>query len=215
MPTLVKICGLKSEAALEAAIAAGADFIGLVHFAPSPRHLDLPEIARLSETARGRVKSVVLSVDADEDTLLTIAREARPDYLQLHGQEPPERLDRLKAQTGLGLIKAIGVAEKADLARLDAYPQADILLLDAKPGAGDTRPGGLGRAFDWELLAGMSSPAPVMLSGGLDPDNVGEAIARARPFAVDVSSGVEAQKGVKDPDRIRAFIAAVRSAAAA
>jgi phosphoribosylanthranilate isomerase len=211
--SLIKICGLTTPETLEAALDAGADMVGFVVFERSPRHLAPEAAAPLGRQAAGRAAKVALTVDADDETLNLICLALRPDLLQLHGQETPERVAAIKARTGLPVAKAVGIAEAADLARLAAYRgAADWLLLDAKPPKGSVLPGGNGRAFDWTLLAGLDRSLPIMLSGGLDAANVAEAIRLVRPDAVDVSSGVELRPGEKDPDRIKAFVEAARAA---
>ncbi|WP_454683745.1 phosphoribosylanthranilate isomerase [Ancylobacter moscoviensis] len=209
----IKICGLSTPETLDAALGAGADMVGMVFFAPSPRHVDLATAAALAARARGRAQIVALTVDADDATLAAIVDAARPDMLQLHGKESPERVAAVRARFGLPVMKAIGIATAADLARLSAYADvADRLLLDAKPPKGALLPGGNGVPFDWNLLAGLDLTRPFMLSGGLDPDNVGEAVRRVRPPGIDVSSGVERAPGIKDPARIAAFLRAARAA---
>lgn len=210
MPSQVKICGLSTPATLDAALDARAAMIGLVLVDGSPRHVPLDAAAGLAARVRGRAAIVALVVDADDDALARLIAALRPDWLQLHGRETPERTAGVRARFGLPVMKAVGVSGAGDLAAARAYAgAADRLLLDAKPPPGATRPGGNGRAFDWRLLAGLDLPAPFMLSGGLTPENVAEAIGIARPTAgVDVSSGVESAPGVKDASAIRAFIEA-------
>lgn len=210
----VKICGLSTETTLTAALDAGADWIGLVHFPKSPRHVELERARALSRAAAGRAERVVLLVDPD-DALVAAALEAvDPDLIQLHGRESPERVAAIRARTGRPVMKAVGVAGLEDLKLLAPYAAAaDRLLLDAKAPPGSALPGGNGVAFDWDLLAGVRLPAGTMLSGGLTPENVAEALRRSGAEAVDVSSGVETGPGLKDPDRIRAFIAAARGSA--
>ncbi|HET7714550.1 MAG TPA: phosphoribosylanthranilate isomerase [Bauldia sp.] len=213
MGLIVKICGLSTPEAVDAALGAGADMIGLVFFPPSPRYLTLAQAAALAEHARGRGKVTALSVDVDEDGIARIIEAVRPDWLQLHGHEPPEQVLALKRRFGLPVMKAIGIRDAADLAQAEAYRGlADRLLLDAKPPKGATRPGGNALAFDWAILDGFDPGMPWMLSGGLDPGNVGEAVRRARPTGVDVSSGVETAPGKKDVNLIAAFVAAARAA---
>ena len=210
---LIKICGLTDAAAVDAALDAGADMIGLVFFPPSPRHLSLQDGAALAARARGRAGIVALTVDADDQTLADIVRTVAPTMLQFHGPESPDRVRAAQAAHGLPVMKAIGIASSADLARLDLYRDvADHLLLDAKPPRDATRPGGNGAAFDWSLLATLDPNLRFMLSGGLDPDSVADAVMRRRPAAIDVSSGVEAAPGRKDPALIAAFVAAARKA---
>ena len=212
MTTAVKICGLSTPDTLDAALDAGADMVGLVLVERSPRRVSLDAAASLAERARGRAAVVALVVDAPDEVLRRIAEALRPDWLQLHGRETPERAAAVRARFGLPVMKAVGVGQAADLARARAYAgAADRLLLDAKPPPGAALPGGNGRAFDWRLLAGLDLPLPFMLSGGLTPANVAQALRLARPDAgLDVSSGVETAPGVKDADAIRAFLSAAR-----
>ena len=213
-PFLVKICGLSTPETLEAALAAGADQIGLVHFPKSPRHVDLDHGAALSRQALGRTERVVLLVDPDDALVAAVVAALRPDWLQLHGSESPERVAVLRARTGLPVMKALGIATADDLARAARYRGiADRLLFDAKPAPGAVLPGGNGHAFDWSLLAGAGRDDPFMLSGGLTPDTVADAVAITAARAVDVSSGVESSPGRKDPERIAAFVSAAKAAA--
>ncbi|MER2251818.1 phosphoribosylanthranilate isomerase [Methylorubrum podarium] len=207
----VKICGLGTEATLDAALEAGADLVGFVHFPRSPRHVTLEQGRDLARRARGRAERVVLLVDPD-DALLAAAIDALdPDLIQLHGKESPQRLAEIRARTGRPVMKAVGIATAGDLAVLPDYASvADRLLLDAKPPPGADLPGGNGRSFDWDILRDAVLPAGTMLSGGLDAGNVGLALARTGLSAVDVSSGVELRPGEKDPVRIAAFVAAAR-----
>ncbi len=208
-----KICGITTPEALEAAIAGGADYIGLVFFAKSPRYLDIERAKALAGLARGRVKIVALTVDADDTTLKEIVDEVSPDALQLHGDERPERVAEIKRKFGRMVIKAIPVATADDAAKARDYADAaDLILFDAKASPGAQLPGGNGRTFDWAALDGVSDRVPFMLSGGLGPDNVTEAIMLTHPVAVDVSSGVESAAGVKDPERIRRFLRAAKAA---
>ncbi|WP_245944030.1 phosphoribosylanthranilate isomerase [Acuticoccus kandeliae] len=209
---LIKICGITTPALAEAAVAAGADMIGVVHFKPSPRHLTVDAAAEIAQTVRGRAFVVALTVDADDATIDALLAHVRPDALQLHGKETPERVAALAARSGLPVAKAIGVAAAGDLALADRYDA--LLVIDAKPPKGADRPGGHGQPFDWTLLDALDPSRPFMLSGGLDPASVGRAVRLVRPYAVDVSSGVESG-GVKDPAKMAAFVSAVHSAAAA
>lgn len=204
----VKICGLRDAAALNAACAAGAGYLGFVHFPPSPRHLSLEAARALMLEAPPGVMKVVLAVDPDD--ALADALAALPlDMLQLHGKESPERAAALRARLGLPVMKALGVAGPEDVARIDAYEAvADQILVDAKPAPGATLPGGTGLRFDWRLIAGRRWAKPWMLAGGLDAGNVGEAMALTGARQLDVSSGVEDAPGVKSPARIAAFCAA-------
>ncbi|GJE46797.1 N-(5'-phosphoribosyl)anthranilate isomerase [Methylobacterium soli] len=214
LPARVKICGLSTEATLEAALSAGADWIGLVHFPRSPRHLDLARAGHLAALARGRAERVVLLVDPDDALVEAAVAAIDPDLIQLHGRESPERVAAIRALADRPVMKALGVAARADLDAVPAYARvADRLLLDAKAPPGADLPGGNGRAFDWDLLLGADLPAGTMLSGGLSPETVAEAVRRTGLRAVDVSSGVEVRPGEKDPARIAAFVGALRGTA--
>ncbi len=214
MATEVKICGLSTAPTLDAALDAGADFVGLVFFPPSPRHVAPADAAALAARARGRAGIVALTVDADDALLAEIVAAIRPDVLQLHGRETPARAADLAARHDVEVWKAIGVGTAADLAAASPYlGAADRILFDAKPPKDATRPGGNARAFDWTLLAGLDLAKPFVLSGGLDAGNVAQALRVTGAPAVDVSSGVERAPGDKDPDNIREFLRAVRTAA--
>lgn len=226
MSGLVKICGLSTPETLEAALSAGADMVGFVHFAPSPRHLSIEDGRALSARVRSRASRVLLMVDPDDETLSVAVAAFEPESIQLHGSETPDRVAAVRRRFGRPVMKAIGVAGLADLKRAALYRDAaDMVLIDAKPPPGATRPGGNGAAFDWRLLAGFRAgaalgrePDPGMsliLSGGLHAGNVAEAVAASGLRAVDVSSGVETRPGEKDPDKIKAFVAAARAAFAA
>jgi phosphoribosylanthranilate isomerase len=213
MSMIIKICGLKTPETLDAAIEAGADWVGFVFFPKSPRHVTHDLARMLGQIAGARVKKVALSVDADDAALDAIEKALSPDFHQLHGHESPERVAAIRERFGRPVIKALGIAEAADIKAARAYtPAADWLLLDAKPPKNADLPGGNGVSFDWRLLAGLDLEKPFMVSGGLDPSNVGQAIAISRPAGVDVSSGVETAPGLKDPAKIRAFIEAARAA---
>ena len=211
MMTEIKICGLKDRSALETAIDAGADLAGFVFFANSPRNLDMAQAATLSQIARGRIRLVALTVNADDRLIDDITAIVQPDLLQLHGRESPDDAARLAARTGLGIIKAVGISGPADLEATGDYADVcDYLLLDAKPPEQANRPGGLGEPFDWTVLEGYEPGVPWLLAGGLTPENVAEALSISHAPGVDVSSGVESAPGVKDPERIRTFVAAAR-----
>lgn len=210
MGIAVKICGINATAAAEAVLAAKADFAGLVFHPRSPRRVDLPSAAALAGRMRGHTRIVALCVDADDATLAAIVAAVHPDFLQLHGAETPARVAAVRARFGLPVIKAIAVSAAADLAAAAAY-DADMFLFDAKAPKSADRPGGLGVAFDWRLLAGARFAKPWLLAGGLTPETVAAAIALSGATGVDVSSGVESAPGVKDTDKIAAFVAAARS----
>jgi phosphoribosylanthranilate isomerase len=206
-----KICGVTTTEALDAALDGGARFVGFVVYPRSPRHLSRDNLAALAQRARGRAETVIVTVDAEDELLAGLAQIARPDWIQLHGSESPARVAHAAQYAGRGVIKALGVARAEDLAQAAAYaPVADMLLFDAKPPPGGL-PGGNAAAFDWGILAGKSLPRPWLLSGGLTPENVREAITASGAALVDVSSGVEAAPGLKDPVRIAQFLAAARA----
>jgi len=212
---LVKICGLSTPEAVAVALDAGADMVGFVFFALSPRHIGFEVARALGRKVRGRALKVALTVDADDTLLDAVVEVLQPDLLQLHGKEAPARVAAIKKRFGLPVMKAIAVAAKADLAAAAAYvPAADRLLFDARAPREATRPGGLGKPFDWRLLENLDAAVPFMLSGGLDAGNVGAALRITGAPGVDVSSGVERAPGEKDPDKIRAFVRAARDAAA-
>jgi phosphoribosylanthranilate isomerase len=214
MSILIKICGLSSPDALDVALDAGADMVGFVFFPPSPRNVAFEQARALAERVKGRALKVALSVDAEDDFLAACLEALRPDLLQLHGREPPERVTAIKSRFGLPVMKAIAVETAADLAAVARYATlADRLIFDARAPREATRPGGLGKPFDWDLLRNLDPALPFMLSGGLDRDNVAEALRITRAPGVDVSSGVERAPGDKDPDKIRAFVRAARQAA--
>ena len=213
--TVIKICGVTSEAAVEAVNAVGAAMVGLNFVERSVRYVTPARARALTARLAPGVRPVALTVDADDAYLAAIVEEAGPAMLQLHGEETPERVAVLRARFGLPVIKALPVAEAADIERAAAYEGvADWLLFDAKPPKSrpDALPGGNGLVFDWQLIAGRPPARRWILSGGLTPENVAEAIAIAGARAVDVSSGVESAPGEKDPRLIEAFVAAVRAA---
>ncbi|MEM1265364.1 MAG: phosphoribosylanthranilate isomerase [Pseudomonadota bacterium] len=205
----VKICGITEDAGLTAAVSAGAAYIGLVFFARSPRCVDTVTAARLARALPNGVRSVGLFVDPDDATLTDVLSAVPLDMIQLHGEETPERVAEVRAVTGLPVMKAIGLAEEGDLSQIDRYEGvADRLLIDTKAPPGATRPGGNGTRFDWRLLAGRKWHVPWMLAGGLTAETVSAAVAATGAPVLDVSSGVERARGVKDPAQIRAFLAA-------
>src|SRR6056297_1422003 len=205
--TRVKICGLTRAQDVQAAVAAGATYVGFVFFEKSPRHLSPDGARALAIEVPPGIAKVALVVDADDAALDALTRTVPLDMLQLHGRETPVRVAEIRARYGLPVMKAIGIADKGDLAQIDAYAEvADQLLIDAKPPKGAERPGGNAAAFDWSLIAGRDWPVPWLLAGGLTPDNVAEAVTRTGARQLDVSSGVERAPGVKDARLIRAFI---------
>ena len=212
MSLIVKICGLSTRETLDVALDAGADMVGFVFFSPSPRHLSLERARELGKQAEGRATKVALTVDADDATLANIVEALQPDILQLHGRESVARLRDVRQQFGLPVMKAIAVATPADLASLPGYAAvADRILFDARAPREATRPGGLGAVFDWHVLEHLDLKLPFMVSGGLHASNVADAVRVTRAGGVDVSSGVEAAPGQKDPEMIRAFVRAVRA----
>jgi phosphoribosylanthranilate isomerase len=212
VPTRVKICGIRTADVMRAALDAGADDVGLVLFPPSPRNITLSDAAHLADQARGRARIVALTVDADDTLFAAIAETVRPGLLQLHGNESPRRVSDIRQRYGIPVMKAIKVATAEDAAAALAFAEvADLVLFDARPPKGADRPGGHGAVFDWRALDGVKEKVRYMLSGGLTPENVADAIRATGAGAIDVSSGVESAPGVKDPARIRAFIAAARA----
>ncbi|MGE0563365.1 MAG: phosphoribosylanthranilate isomerase [Pseudolabrys sp.] len=213
MALTVKICGLKTPEALDTALDSGADQVGFVFFPPSPRHLGLEAMGTLGARVKGRAGKVALTVNATDELLFDIVEALKPDMLQLHGTETTDRVITIRARFRLPVMKALPISERKDLSPIRIYAAvADRLLFDARAPQGATRPGGLGKTFDWSLLKDVDRSISFMLSGGLDAANVGEALAITRAPGVDVSSGVERAPGVKDPDKIRAFVAAARAA---
>jgi len=206
----IKICGLKTDAALDAALAGGASHVGFIFFPKSPRNVEPEEAARLRKAAHGRALAVAVTVDADDAFLDRIVSAMQPDMIQLHGSETPARTAGIKGRYGLPAIKAFSVREMADLEAIEAYRGiADRFLFDARPPKGSELPGGNGVAFDWSLLAAVPAGTAYFLSGGLNAGNIGEALRVAGPPAIDISSGVESAPGVKDPALIQSFFRAV------
>ena len=211
--TSAKICGLTTPETLDVALAGGAAFVGAVVFPNSPRHIQPLHGATLFDRARGRAKIVAVTVDADDALLTEIALILKPDLVQLHGHETPERAERVRMLTGAGIIKVLPIRTAEDFAEAGTWePVVDHLMFDAKPPEGSHLPGGVGAQFDWTLLADRRFRRPWFVAGGLTPDNVAQAIRVSGAPLVDVSSGVETAPGVKDPARIMAFLEAVRSA---
>jgi phosphoribosylanthranilate isomerase len=205
----VKICGLTTTETLNAAVDAGAAYVGFVFFKPSPRHLEIPMATTLAQSVPVGVCKVALVVNADDEMLDAILGTVPIDMIQLHGRETPERVAQIKDRFGLPVMKAVGIADESDLPALMDYGQvADQILVDAKPPKDATLPGGNGLAFDWRLIANRRWATPWMLAGGLTPQNVDEAVRLTGARQIDVSSGVEMTTGVKDIQRISDFIRA-------
>ena len=208
----VKICGLRDATLMQAAVNAGASYVGLVFFPKSPRHVEIAKAAAIAHDVPAGIAKVALVVNADDATLDAITQSVPLDILQLHGAETPERVAEVRTRYGLPVMKAVGVADVGDVSQLDAYAQvADQLLVDAKPPKGAVLPGGNGLSFDWRLIAGRRWAVPWMLAGGLAPDNVAEAVALTGARQVDVSSGVEAVPGEKDAGLMDRFVKAAQS----
>jgi len=210
MRTQVKICGIREPRAQQAAVEGGARFIGFVFYPASPRYVSRDTAKELALMLPTGVKAVGLFVDSTDEELAHILGHVQLDMIQLHGKETPERVAEIKARFAMPVIKAISVSQAQDLKNAARYGAVvDWLLFDTKAPAGSL-PGGTGQSFDWSLLQGQSFDKPWMLSGGLNVENVQEALHRLSPAAVDVSSGVERVRGVKDPDKIKAFLGAVK-----
>lgn len=211
MAVEVKICGIRDAEGFDAALGAGADLIGFVFFPPSPRFVEPAQAQALSARHAGGPLRVGLFVDATDDTLAATLAACPLDILQLHGEETPARAAAIRARFGLPVMKALGVAEAADLDAVAAFaPVVDRFLFDAKPPPGGPLPGGNAQPFEWRLMAGRAIAKPWLLAGGLTPHNVAEAIRTAGAPGVDVSSGVERARGVKDPALIHAFVTAAK-----
>ncbi|MEM8633107.1 MAG: phosphoribosylanthranilate isomerase [Pseudomonadota bacterium] len=211
-PVKVKICGLKTPDLARAAAAAGADYIGVVFFPKSPRNLHIDAAREVALAAPAHVTRVGLVVNPDDALLDEIKSKVPLDMIQLHGSESPERVTEIRQRTGWKVMKALGVASASDLPAIDRYSDvADQLLVDTKPPKEADRPGGNAQPFDWHLIAGRSWSVPWMLAGGLTVDNVADAIRISGARQIDLSSGVESAPGIKEPELIRSFIAAVRA----
>ena len=210
MTTKIKICGLKTEHAVEAALAGGADFVGFVFFAPSPRNVDPARAAALAAKVRGRAKIVALMVDPSDVLINEVVATLGPDLIQLHGEETPARAAEVRARWGIPIMKAIPVETVDDASAALSFSATDLILFDARAPADGTRPGGNGASFDWRMLMGVKEKVAFVLSGGLTPDNVAEAIRLTGATMVDVSSGVESRPGEKDPTLIARFLRAAK-----
>ncbi len=208
----VKICGVTNAAAIDSAVSAGAHYLGFNFYPPSPRYLTPERASALLRDVPAGVTKVALVVDAQDDELEALLEAVPADVLQLHGHESPERVAEVRARFGLPVIKVVGIADADDLAELDRYlAVSDQILVDTKPPKNARLPGGNGLAFDWRLLQGRRWPCPWLLAGGLTPENVGAAIRLTGARQVDVSSGVESAPGVKDAQRMAAFIQAAQA----
>jgi phosphoribosylanthranilate isomerase len=211
-PLIIKVCGIRTPEMLEVAIDAGVDMVGFMHFARSPRHVNLETLQELISLARGRIETCVVLVNPDNSCVMEVAALS-PDWIQLHGPETPHRVEAIRDEAGIAIVKALPIGSAEDVANVSQFADvADRILLDAKPPKGADRSGGLGVAFDWTLLKALDPELGFMLSGGLTPDNVGGAIRQVRPMGVDVSSGVETAPGVKNAELIRTFVARAREA---
>ncbi|WJR68887.1 phosphoribosylanthranilate isomerase [Neorhizobium sp. CSC1952] len=209
----IKICGLKTPEAVDRAVARGATHIGFIFFPKSPRNIHPDVAGELADRVRGRVKIVAVTVDAVDEELDDIVSLLRPDILQLHGNESPERVLHVKALYGLPVMKVFSVREAGDLGRIDPYiGVADRFMFDAKAPKGSELPGGNGVSFDWSLMASLDESVDYMLSGGLNKDNVALALASTKARGIDTSSGVESAPGIKDLGMIDAFFDAVAAA---
>jgi len=209
----IKFCGLSTGEAVDLAAALGAWKVGFIFFDKSPRYVSVKQAAGLADRARGhRLGTVAVTVDAEDEYLDRIVSGMKPDTLQLHGKETPERVAEAKARYGLPVMKAFAIREAADFSAVDPYLGiADLMLFDAKAPQGSQLPGGNGVSFDWRLLEGIGEKTDYVLSGGLTTENVGDALEISCAARLDVSSGIERAPGVKDPEKMRAFAAAVRA----
>ncbi len=211
----IKICGLSTPETVAAALDGGASHVGFIFFPKSPRNVTPDQAGRLRQAAKGRALAVAVTVDADDAFLDEIVSAMHPDMLQLHGKETPARVVEVKARYGLPVMKALSISETSDLDAIRPYSGiADRFLLDAKPPKGAELPGGNGISFDWRILHALDGEVDYMLSGGLDADNVGAALALASPKGIDLSTGVETAPGIKDPALITRFFAAIEAARA-
>jgi len=214
MSIQVKICGITTVEAGEAAASAGADLIGMVFFPKSPRHVGFDQASNLSAQLRGGPRLVAVFVNPDDSTIAEAVAAAQPDYLQLHGSETPARTRQIASRFGLPIIKALPVTSASDLSASKAYEDAvEYFLFDSKAPPNAERPGGHGVSFDWKILAGVDPNLSWLLSGGLNTENIRRAVQISGARMVDVSSGVEVAPGMKSPEKIEAFINAARNAA--
>ena len=212
----IKICGLRTDEAVAAALDGGASHIGFIFFPKSPRNIDPVDAGRLRQAAKGRAKAVAVTVDADDVTLDGIVAAMQPDMLQLHGDESVARVAEIKARYGLPVMKVFALRERGDLDRITPYiGMADRFLFDAKPPKGSELPGGNGVSFDWKVLSALDASIDYMLSGGLNAGNIAEALQATNAQGIDISSGVESAPGVKDVSLIRDFFRTVGAAKSA
>lgn len=203
----IKICGLKTVEAIDAALDGGASHIGFIFFKKSPRNIEPQQAAKLRAHVAKRAQTVAVTVNANQDELDELVEIVGPDILQLHGSETPEKVEEVKSRYGLPVMKAFAIREQKDMdASLKYSGVADMLLFDAKPPKGSDLPGGNGVSFDWSLLTNFNAETPVMLSGGLSAKNIIEAVSITHPEGVDISSGVETSPGVKDIKLISQFL---------
>ncbi len=210
---IIKICGIKNSEILSATISAGANMVGFVHFAESPRHLELSEIENLIKLSNGRIKTTILLVNPDGELIEKTVR-LKPDYIQLHGKESAKEIKTIREKYKIGIIKALPISTFDDLAQIKQYDNlVDLIILDAKPPKNSANPGGLGVSFDWNILTKLDKSQKYLLSGGLNVKNVKRAVSLLKPYGLDVSSGVESIRGVKDKNLIKEFIKAAREAA--
>ncbi len=211
----VKICGLTEASGVQAALEAGADMLGFVFADNSPRTVTPAQAAALAEPARGKAKIVAVLVNPGDKKLKKIVDQLAPDYLQLHGREKPERVRTIWKKFHIPVIKAFAVSNAHDVADANRYARtAAMFLLDARPPKGTAQTGGHGQAFDWDILQGARLEKPWLLAGGLTPQNVSQAIASTGAKAVDVSTGVESTPGIKDAEKVAAFIRAAKETGA-
>jgi len=210
-PLIIKICGVRTPEILEAAIEAGADMVGFMHFARSPRHVDIETLQELISEARGRVETCVVLVNPDNSCVMEVAALS-PTWIQLHGPETPHRVEAIRDEAGIAVMKAISIGTAEDVATVASFAEvADRIMLDAKAPKNAERPGGHGATFDWTLLKALDPELQFILAGGLTPETVADAIRAVRPMGVDVSSGVETAPGIKDTKLIRAFVQNARA----
>ncbi len=199
----IKICGIKTTDILQVCIAAGADMVGFVYFEKSPRHIDLVEILKLTALSYGKIETVILTVNPSDELLKKIDA-IKPNWLQLHGNESVERIKEIKQITKIKIIKAMPIGTSEDIKNIaDYYDVADLIILDAKPPKNSSRPGGLGKSFDWDLLKTLDPSIKYMLSGGLNAHNVGDSVRNLKPYGIDVSSGVEISADIKDKNGVK------------